>query len=280
MPPSTKRPKKKAKGKHRPGKAAQAARPTLRPWAFSVGLHAVLFAALAFFASMQPPVEATSEPIELVTMLTDAPLGDGGPADGDSPSPKEVVSRVVAQAPQVRQAERTERITAPRKARTTSAPARAPTESQPDLDALMAERERKQQEQEADRIGRLASAADDVLGRSIGEEASEASPLRGGATGLGSGLSGDLGQRRILEQIQPGYPQAARRSGFEGDVRLRVWVAPEGRVSRVEVVRLSGTPEMDKRAAEALKRWRFAPLPEGGSPVTQWGEITMRFRLE
>ncbi|MNL83161.1 Gram-negative bacterial tonB protein [compost metagenome] len=68
--------------------------------------------------------------------------------------------------------------------------------------------------------------------------------------------------------------------GVEGDVRLRVWVSAEGRVSRVEVVRLSGTSEMDRRAMESLKRWRFAPLPDGTAPVTQWGEITLRFRLD
>ncbi|HEY9856682.1 MAG TPA: energy transducer TonB, partial [Stenomitos sp.] len=135
-------------------------------------------------------------------------------------------------------------------------------------------------EREADRVGRLASAADDVLGRSMGNDAADASPLRGGAVDSGTGLTGDLGQRRIIDQVQPSYPESARRNGSEGDVRLRVWVAPEGRVSRVEVVRLSGTPEMDKRAVEALKRWKFAPLPDGGSPVTQWGEITLRFRLE
>lgn len=276
MPKVTKRPKKQAQRKKMP--AAQPARPALRPWAFSLGLHAVLLGALAIVAGLQPPVEATSEPIELVTTLTDAPLGDG--AGGDRPAPKEAFSRVTPEAPRFKQAERTERLAAPKKARTSAAPAKKPTESQPDLDALLAEQERKRQARETDRIGRLASAADDVLGRSAGTEAADASPLRGGAADLGTGLSGDLGQRRILEQIQPGYPQAARRAGSEGDVRLRVWVAPEGRVSRVEVVRLSGTPEMDKRAVEALKRWRFAPLPEGGSPVTQWGEITMRFRLE
>lgn len=277
MPSATmqaKRPKQ-AKRKQQPVAAPTA---SWRPWACSVGVHAALLALVLFLSGMQPPVEATSEPIELVTMLTDAPVGDGA-AGSDSPTPKEAVQRVVQEAPEVKRAERSERIEAPKKART-AAPAHAPTESKPDLEALMAERERKRQNREADRIGRLASAADDVLGRSEGGDAAEASPLRGGAVGTGSGLSGDLGQRRILEQVQPSYPERARRNGSEGDVRLRVWVAPEGKVSRVEVVRLSGTPEMDKQAVDALKRWRFAPLPEGGSPVTQWGEITLRFRLE
>lgn len=276
-PPRPKKKKRKAPARKAPT-PPRAARPEWRSWAFSVGTHGVLLAALMWFGGFQPPVEATSEPIELVTMLTDAPLGDGGPADGDRAAPKETVQRVTPEASEPKQAERSERITAPKKART-AAPAHAPTESKPDLDALMAEQERKRQEREADRIGKLASAADDVLGRTAGTDTSDGSPLRGGAIDTGSGLSGDIGQRRILEQIQPSYPETARRTGSEGDVRLRVWVAPEGRVSRVEVVRLSGTPEMDKRAVEALKRWKFAPLPEGGS-VTQWGEITLRFRLE
>ncbi|MNY68806.1 Gram-negative bacterial tonB protein [compost metagenome] len=61
---------------------------------------------------------------------------------------------------------------------------------------------------------------------------------------------------------------------------LRVWVSARGGVSRVEVVKLSGTPELDKRAMEALKKWKFAPLPDEIEPVTQWGEITLHYRLD
>lgn len=278
MQPAVTRPKKKKKRKVTQPLPPRPARPEWRSWACSVGIHGVLLGALIWAAGLQPPVEALSEPIELVTMLSDAPLGDGGPADGDRPSPKEAVQRVVQAAPEVQEAQQSRRIEAPRKVRT-AAPAHAPTETKPDLDALLAEQEEKRQAREAERIGKLASAAEDILGRVDGGDQADASPMRGGAIDTGSGLSGDLGQRRILEQIQPGYPESARRQGSEGDVRLRVWVAPEGRVSRVEVVRLSGTPEMDKRAVEALKRWKFAPLPEGGAS-TQWGEITLRFRLE
>lgn len=275
MPEVKMRPKKKAKRRAAPPPPA---RPAWRPWAMSLGVHVALLAGILLFAGFQPPVEAISEPIELVTTLSDLPVGDGT-SGSDRPTPKEAVQRVVEEAPDIKQAEHSKRIRAPKKERT-AAPAPAPKKAKPDLDALLAEQEKARREREAERIGRLASAADDVLGRTVGSDAADASPLKGGAIDTGTGLSGDLGQRRILDRVEPSYPESALRNGSEGDVRLRLWVAPEGRVSRVEVVRLSGTPEMDKRAVEAVKRWRFSPLPEGGSPVTQWGEITLRFRLD
>ncbi len=45
-------------------------------------------------------------------------------------------------------------------------------------------------------------------------------------------------------------------------------------------MRFSGTPEMDRRALEAVRKWVFEPLPDGKDPVTQWGEITLHYRLD
>lgn len=266
-----------------PALALAAAPPAPRTWLASLGAHAILLLLLAWATGAQRPVEAPSQPIELVDVVTDGPVGDTkGPAS-DRPTAKDAAQRVLPDAPVERHADRKVPVEAPRKALTSQAPApKAPEhlQSKPDFDALLARREAKDRAREASRIGSLASAADATLASDGGEDASAQSPHRGGSVDSGTGLTGDLGQRRILEQHPPSYPEVAQRLGVEGDVRLRVWVSAEGRVSRVEVVRLSGTPEMDRRALESLKRWRFAPLPEGSAPVTQWGEITLRFRLD
>ena len=52
----------------------------------------------------------------------------------------------------------------------------------------------------------------------------------------------------------------------EGVVVLNIVVDREGKVSRVKVVR-SLTPEMDKKAVEGVKTWKFDPSRKDGVPV-------------
>jgi len=52
----------------------------------------------------------------------------------------------------------------------------------------------------------------------------------------------------------------------EGVVVLNIVVDQEGKVSRVKVVR-SLTPEMDKKAVEGVKTWKFNPSRKDGRPV-------------
>lgn len=249
-----------------------------QPWMFSVGLHVLALILFVLLASMQKPVQAVSEPIQLVDVPTDTSAGDRHERASDRPTAKTVAERVLPQAPVERHAERSEHVESPHRARVSAAPARTPKLARPDLDAMLAKREQQERDREASRVGQLASAADRLLDSEAGSDANAASTHPGGSVDTGSGLTGDLGQRRILDRVTPAYPASAERAGDEGDVRLRVWVDGAGRVERVEIAHQSGTPEMDKRAAEALKRWRFAPLT-GGEAETQWGEITLHFRL-
>ena len=52
----------------------------------------------------------------------------------------------------------------------------------------------------------------------------------------------------------------------EGIVVLNIVVDTEGKVSRVKVIR-SLTPEMDKKAVEGVKTWKFNPSRKDGRPV-------------
>jgi len=52
----------------------------------------------------------------------------------------------------------------------------------------------------------------------------------------------------------------------EGVVILNIVVDREGKVSRVKVVR-SLTPDMDKKAVEGVKTWKFSPSRKDGRPV-------------
>jgi periplasmic protein TonB len=80
-------------------------------------------------------------------------------------------------------------------------------------------------------------------------------------------------------QVRPSYPSTARRLGIQGMTTLRVYVAADGRVAEVLVQESAGHPDLDSAAAEAVKRWRFAPARRGSEAVGVWVLLPVEFRL-
>ncbi len=78
----------------------------------------------------------------------------------------------------------------------------------------------------------------------------------------------------------PEYPARARRRGWEGRVLLEVAVDAEGRVAAVRTVESSGYDLLDRAAAAAVQRWRFAPARRFGREVADTVEIPIRFALK
>lgn len=83
-----------------------------------------------------------------------------------------------------------------------------------------------------------------------------------------------------LRNPAPLYPEAARRSGEQGMVTLRVRVARDGAATRVVVEKSSGSPHLDAAALEAVKAWRFTPARRGAQAVESWMLVPIVFRLE
>ena len=79
--------------------------------------------------------------------------------------------------------------------------------------------------------------------------------------------------------IRPIYPAIARRLGWEGTVKLRVVVQPDGLPSSIKIKKSSGHPMLDTSAAEAMKKWRFVPAKDGNIPIQSTVEIPIRFDL-
>ena len=70
-----------------------------------------------------------------------------------------------------------------------------------------------------------------------------------------------------ISQPAPRYPQEALRRDAGGTVRVRVTVATDGGVDRLEVAESSGNRYLDRAAMEAVRRWRFQPAVRDGQPV-------------
>ena len=70
---------------------------------------------------------------------------------------------------------------------------------------------------------------------------------------------------RAISTPAPRYPPDALRSGTGGEVQLEFTVAVDGSVSAARVVRATPARTFDREALNAVRRWRFEPVP---APVT------------
>ena len=76
-------------------------------------------------------------------------------------------------------------------------------------------------------------------------------------------VSPEIMERRIVEKVDPVYPEAARAAGAEGMVVLDAVIAADGSVKRVQPV--SGPDLLVQSATEAVRSWRFEPYVDRSS---------------
>lgn len=75
----------------------------------------------------------------------------------------------------------------------------------------------------------------------------------------------------------PRYPAEAVRNGWEGEVLLRIAVAPDGHVSQVSVEKSSGYEVLDQAALKAVRLWKGVPATQAGQPVAVVRLMPVRF---
>jgi periplasmic protein TonB len=96
------------------------------------------------------------------------------------------------------------------------------------------------------------------------------------STSMQAPSAGSLAYARIRDPI---YPPDALRRGEQGVVVLRVAVAADGTVDRVEIEHSSGSSRLDRAARDAVRQWRFRPPLVGGVPAAATGLVPVVFRL-
>jgi protein TonB len=80
-----------------------------------------------------------------------------------------------------------------------------------------------------------------------------------------------------LHQVEPEYPEAARRSRLEGKVIVRFLVDEEGAVGRPEV--LKGDPTFEQATLNAIRQFRFKPATQNEFPVAVWMQMPIIYSL-
>lgn len=67
------------------------------------------------------------------------------------------------------------------------------------------------------------------------------------------------GTRKVVQRVDPDYPDFFRNGHFEGRVLAMATVLPNGSVSHVEIK--SGNPMFAEFVSKALMKWKYAPAP-------------------
>jgi TonB family protein len=92
-----------------------------------------------------------------------------------------------------------------------------------------------------------------------------------------SGHSGGGFSITLLQRVIPRYPAAAARRHEEGVTQVNLHIESSGRVSDVNITRSSGSPELDKAAVAAFRKWKFAQLSTLAPKEGVWLRTEQRF---
>jgi protein TonB len=103
-----------------------------------------------------------------------------------------------------------------------------------------------------------------------------AKPKVGGSTDQKVSAAHDAA---YLHNPKPNYPSIARARNWEGVVRLKVYVLPNGSAGQVQLAGSSGHDVLDDAALEVVRRWRFVPAKRGEEAVASWVHVPLVFKL-
>lgn len=102
------------------------------------------------------------------------------------------------------------------------------------------------------------------------------SELRRNAVQMGA--NGLVAPVQISTEL-PEYTDAAKEADVQGDVYIEAVVTAEGDVVEPKLIRGLPDDELNRRALEAITKWKFKPGTKGGKPVLVVALFTVTFRI-
>jgi len=90
-------------------------------------------------------------------------------------------------------------------------------------------------------------------------------------------VGGNVQQSKIIQQVDPVYPQLAKNARVAGTVILQATINEEGYVWDVQI--LKGHPLLNDAAIAAVRQWRYSPTYLNGEPVPVMATVTVLFSL-
>jgi len=90
-------------------------------------------------------------------------------------------------------------------------------------------------------------------------------------------IEGPAGERKLIYREKIQYPEWAEKKGIEGNIKIKFWVTPDGKICETEIITSSGYPELDFYTMNKFRRYLFEPVNKNKKV---WGIITFIFRLK
>jgi TonB family protein len=91
-------------------------------------------------------------------------------------------------------------------------------------------------------------------------------------------IGGAVSAPVLLSKVEPEYSQEARIAKYSGSALLSIEVGVDGVAHDIRVVRPLGF-DLDRKAIEAVRQWRFKPGVKDGQPVATAAQVQINFRL-
>ncbi len=82
-----------------------------------------------------------------------------------------------------------------------------------------------------------------------------------------------------VRTVAPDYPDELRREGVSGLVVVKCSIDAQGNVAEAEVEK-SSNAAFEKPAVAAVRKWKFKPAKQDGSPVAIKVSIPIKFVFE
>lgn len=90
-------------------------------------------------------------------------------------------------------------------------------------------------------------------------------------------VGGVVQAAKIVRQVMPVYPPAARQARISGTVRLEAVIGRDGVIQSLQV--MSGHPWLAQAALDAVRQWVYRPTLLNGEPVEVLTQIDVNFKL-
>jgi TonB family protein len=99
----------------------------------------------------------------------------------------------------------------------------------------------------------------------VNETGAEPAAVSGNAPVTRVHIGGNVQAAKLINRVQPVYPEEARQAHIQGTVRLHLVLAKDGSVAQVQVV--SGHPLLVQAAVDAVRQRCYQPTLLNGEPV-------------
>jgi TonB family protein len=118
------------------------------------------------------------------------------------------------------------------------------------------------------------------VGGGVGEGVGKGVPSNGVAKTIRVRVGGEVQAPKIIEKVQPVYPEKAKTAGIEGTVMLHAIIGMEGNPLSLRVMNKQIDPDLARAAVEAVNKWRYQQTLLNGEPIEVDTTIMVNFTLK